>query len=85
MYVILETDEAWSIMTLVVSQVLDGVQMSDKGKDAAKKWRTDRAEGSALMVGLAEALNETLGTAIDEQTSKMVRRRGRWVSTKDWR
>jgi hypothetical protein len=85
MHLILESDEAWSIMTLVVSHVLDGVDLSEKGKDAVKKWRTDRAEGTALMVDLAEAMNESIGTVIDKQTSKMVRRKGRWVSTKDWR
>lgn len=85
MQVILETDEAWSIMMLVVSQVLDGVELSEKGKAAVKKWRTDRADGTALMVELAEAINATLGNVIDEQTSKIVRRRGRFVSTRDFR
>ena len=85
MQVILESDEAWSIMILVVSQVLDGVELSEKGKAAVKKWRTDRADGTAPMIELAEAMNATLGNVIDEQTSKIVRRRGRFVSTKDFR
>ena len=85
MQVILETDEAWSIMMLVVSQVLDGVELSEKGKAAVKKWRTDRADGTAPMVELAEAMNATLGNVIDERTSKIVRRRGRFVSTRDFR
>jgi hypothetical protein len=85
MQVILESDEAWSIMMLVASQVLDGVQLSEKGKTAVKKWRTDRADGTGPMFELAEAMNATLGNVIDEQTSKIVRRRGRFVSTKDFR
>jgi hypothetical protein len=85
MQVILEVDEAWSIMTLVVAQVLDNVELSEKGATAAKKWRSERADGTARMVELAEAMNGALGTVIDEQTSKMVRRRGRFVSTKDFR
>jgi hypothetical protein len=85
MQVILEVDEAWAIMTLVVSQVLDGVELTEKGKSAVKKWRSDRAEGTPLMTDLAEAMNGELGNVIDKQTSKLVRRKGRFVSTKDWR
>ena len=85
MRLILESDEAWSVMMLVVSQVLDGVQLSEKGKAAVRKWRSDRADGTAPMVELAEAMNATLGNVVDEQTRKLVRRRGRFVSTKDWR
>ena len=85
MQVILEIDEAWSIMTLVIAQVLDGVELSDKGKAIVKKWRSGHADGTAHMVELAEAMNATLGNVIDEQTRKIVRRRGRFVSTSDWR
>jgi hypothetical protein len=77
--VILETDEAWSIMTLVVSQVLDGVDLSEPGQAAVRKWRGDRADGSEAMHGLAEAMNEALGTAIDERTRRLIRRKGRYV------
>lgn len=85
MQVILEADEAWSIMMLVVSQVLDGVDLSDDGISAIKKWRTERADGSNAMVELAEAMNETMGNTIDERTTKLLRRKGRFVSTKDFR
>ena len=46
MQVILETDEAWSIMTLVVSQVLDQVDLSDEAKAVLRRWRTDHNDGS---------------------------------------
>jgi hypothetical protein len=78
---ILESDEAWSIMTLVVSQVLDGVELSEKGRAAVRKWRTDRADGTEAMNALAEELNAGLGNVIDEQTKKLIRRKGRYVST----
>jgi hypothetical protein len=65
--------------------VLDGVELSEKGKAAVRRWRSDRADGTAAMVELAEAMNATLGNVVDEQTRKLVRRRGRFVSTKDWR
>ena len=49
MQVILETDEAWSIMTLVVSQVLDQVDLTDEAKATLRRWRTDHNDGTAEM------------------------------------
>ncbi len=51
-------------MSLVVSQVLDGVELSDGGRDAIKKWRTDHAESSVAMRRLAEEMNATLESSI---------------------
>jgi hypothetical protein len=78
---ILESDEAWSVMMLVVSQVLDGVDLSDKGRAAVRKWRTDHADGTEAMNELADELNAALGNVIDERTKKLIRRKGRYVST----
>ncbi len=85
MRLILEADEAWSIMMLVVSQVVDGVELSDKGKAAVRKWRSDNADGTEAMNLLAEELNEALGNVIDERTRKLIRRKGRYVSSVDRR
>ena len=68
MQISLEPEEAWSIMTLVVSQVLDQVELSDDGKNAIRRWRSDRNEGTAEVSDLAVLLNETLGTVLDEKT-----------------
>ena len=64
MQVILDPDEAWSVMSLVVSQVLDGVELSDGARDAIKKWRTDHAEGSVPMRTLADEMNVALESSI---------------------
>lgn len=85
MRLILESDEAWSVMTLVVSQVLDGVELLDGGRDAVRKWRTEHAEGAEAMDRLAKAMNEALGNVIDERTRKLIRRKGRYVSSVDMR
>jgi len=37
------------------------------------------------MAGLAVAINEALGTYLDEKTTRMVRRRGRYISTRETR
>ena len=81
MRVILEADEAWSVMTLAVAQVLDGVDLSDQGRAAIRQWRTDRAQGAEAIHRLAEAMNEALGNVIDERTRKLIRRKGRFVSS----
>jgi hypothetical protein len=81
----LETDEAWSIMTLVVSQVVDGVELSKKGEAAVREWRKDRADGTEPMALLTEEINEALGNVMDERSKRLLRRKGRYVSSVDRR
>jgi hypothetical protein len=83
MQVILETDEAWSIMSLVVSQVLDQVDLSDEARAALRRWRSDHNDGTAEMSDLTVTLNEALGTVLDERTTRLIRRKGWYVSTKE--
>jgi len=83
MHVILETDEAWSLMSLIVSQIIDHAGVSATGKAGLRRWRIDRAVGTVEMDDLALALNETLGNIIDEKTTRMIRRRGRYVSSRE--
>ena len=83
MQVILETDEAWSIMSLVVSQVLDQVDLSDEGRASIRRWRSDRAEGTAELADLTVSMNEALGTVLDDRTTRLIRRKGWYVSSKE--
>lgn len=83
MQVILETDEAWSIMSLMVSQIIDQSGISADGKVKLRRWRSDRADGTVEMDALAVALNEGLGTVLDEKTTRLVRQKGWYVSTGD--
>jgi hypothetical protein len=83
MQVILETDETWSLMSLIVSQIVDRAGVSNEGKTALRRWRSDRAVGTVEMDDLALALNEALGNIIDEKTTRMIRRRGRYVSSRE--
>lgn len=85
MQVILEGEEAWSIMTLVVAQVLDQVELSDEGKNAVRRWRSDRNDGTAEMADLTVSMNEVLGTVLDDKTTRLIRRKGWYVSTKEER
>jgi len=83
MQIVLETDEAWSLMSVITSHVIDHSGVSPDGKSAIRRWRTDRAVGTVEMDDLAVAMNGALGTYLDEKTARMVRRRGRYISTKE--
>jgi hypothetical protein len=81
MQLILDTDEAWSIMSLVISQVLDQAELSEEGAAAIRRWRGDRVEGTGDMAELTVSMNEALGSQLDERTQRLIRRKGWYVST----
>ena len=83
MQIVLETDEAWSLMSVIASHVIDNSGVSPDGKSKIRRWRSDRSVGTVEMDDLAVAVNEALGTYLDEKTARMVRRRGRYISTRD--
>jgi hypothetical protein len=82
MQIVMETDEANSLMSVITSYVVDHADLSQDGKQRVRKWRTDRAMGSVEMDGLAAAMNEALGTYLDEKSDRQVRRKGRYTRTK---
>lgn len=82
MQIILDTDEAWSLMTIIVSQMIDKAGVSTDGKARLRKWRSDRADGTAEMATLTVSLNEALGSTLDEKTTRLIRRKGYYVSTR---
>ena len=81
MQIILDVDEAWSLMTTMVSQMIDKAGISGDGKAKLRKWRTDRAAGTAEMADLTVEMNEALGSTLDEKTTRLIRRKGYYVST----
>jgi len=83
MQVVLETDEAWSQMLVITSNIIDHSGISQDAKQKIRRWRSDRAEGTVEMDDLAVAMNAALGTIIDEKTTRTIRRQGRYISTRD--
>lgn len=81
MQIILDVDEAWSLMTIMVSQMIDKAGVSSDGKAKLRKWRTDHAAGTAEMGDLTVEMNEALGSSLDEKTTRLIRRKGYYVST----
>lgn len=82
MQIILDTDEAWSMMTTIVSQMIDKAGVSSDGKAKLRKWRTDRADGTVAMADLTVELNEAIGSSLDEKTTRLIRKKGYYVSTR---
>ena len=83
MQIVMESDEANSLMSVITSYVIDNAGLSQDGKARVRKWRADRATGSAEMDALAVVMNEALGTYLDEKTDRQVRRKGRYTRVKD--
>jgi len=83
MQIILELDEAWSLMSTITSYLIDKSGVSQDGKQVVRRWRTDRASGTVEMDHLAIALNEALCTYLDDKTARMVRQKGRYQSVRE--
>jgi len=76
MNVILNTDEAHAVLSLVSAQVLDHVDLSDAGRKAIRDWRRAHDIGRAGLEDFTESLNVAIGNYIDERTTRMMRVRG---------
>jgi hypothetical protein len=75
-HIILDEEEALSVLQLVTAQVVDGVELSEATVDAIRDWRNKTLErGSADLLNFATALNETLGNTIDDELKRTIRRR----------
>ena len=79
----MDVDEAWSLMSVITSYVIDNSGVSQDGKQKIRRWRSGRAEGTVEMDSLAVAMNGALGTYLDERMERTIRRRGRYMSTRE--
>ncbi|WP_322796205.1 hypothetical protein [Tepidiforma sp.] len=80
MIVLLEEPEAWSLMMLVSAVAVDNAGLSDEGKEAIRRWRSDRAEGTPMLSELTEALNKALNAHLDAKFMRRVKSKG-WYET----
>jgi hypothetical protein len=79
----LSQDEAWSLMTVITSHIVDRSGISQDGKQAVRRWRNARAEGSPAMIELADGINGTLAAYLGEKLDRTIRRKGRYVKAKE--
>jgi hypothetical protein len=80
MQIVIETDEAWSLMSTITSYIIDKSGVGQDGKQAVRKWRTDHSVGTVDMDRLAIAMNEAIGTHVDEKMARKVHSRGRYAT-----
>jgi hypothetical protein len=76
MNVILNVDEVQAVIALVTAQAIDNVALSSASKEAIRAWRREHDLGTKGLDEYAERFNAALGTRIDEQTTRFLRRRG---------
>ena len=80
MIVLLEPAEAWSLMLLVSAVATDNAEISLEGKEAIKRWRSDRPETSAELQKLTDDMNEALNAHIEAKFMRRVKSSG-WYET----
>ncbi|MCH8813948.1 MAG: hypothetical protein IH957_02445 [Chloroflexi bacterium] len=78
MQVILETDEAWSLISLITSYVIDNSGVSQDGKQRIRGWRGEH-DGTPKLEELTAAINGSLGSYGDEKTTRQIRKKGRFA------
>jgi hypothetical protein len=77
MILILEESEAWSLMMLVSAVAMDNADISFEAKEAIKRWRSDRKEGTPELTALTDALSDALNLQADDKFKRRVKNRGR--------
>jgi len=80
MIVMLEPPEAWSLMMLVSAVAIDNADLSNEGKEAIRKWRSEQSEGSPALESLTDALNKALNAHLDQKFLRRVKSKG-WYET----
>jgi len=75
----MEEGEAWSLVAVVTSYVVDDSGVSQEAKESIRQWRRKHAEGTVEMAALADGMNEAIGAFIEARTDRQVRKRGRYA------
>jgi hypothetical protein len=76
MIVLLEEPEAWSLMMLASAVAIDNAGLSNEGKEAIKRWRSDNGEKSPGLGKLTEAINGSLNSHIDAKFMRRIKTLG---------
>ncbi|MGI8551068.1 MAG: hypothetical protein ACR2PL_09850 [Dehalococcoidia bacterium] len=83
MQIILDNEETWSLMAVIASRIIDQAGLSPDGRVKVKRWRSDRTTGTGELADLTVEFNEALGSTLDEKTTKLIRQRGYYVSSRE--
>jgi len=81
MIVLLEEPETWSLMMLASAIAIDSADLSAEGKEAIRKWRSERTEQHPDIVTLTENVNKALNARLDTKFLRRVKTRGSRAET----
>lgn len=81
MIVLLEEPEAWSLMMLVSAVAVDNADLSPAGKEAIRKWRSERPETSPEMGKLTDAINGSLNAHLEASFMRRIKQTGGRAAT----
>ena len=76
MIVLLEEPEAWSLMMLVSAVAIDNADISEDGKEAIRRWRSDRPETSDELKSLTDEINKALNSRLDAKFLRRIKQTG---------
>jgi hypothetical protein len=82
MIVLLEEPETWSLMMLATAVAIDNADISDEGKEAIRRWRSDRNEKSPELEKLGEAINRAMNARLDAKFMRRVKQKGRYETVR---
>jgi hypothetical protein len=75
MKVELDNDEAWNLMSHVVSRLLDEVQLSDSDRARIRRWKSDEMRvTSQEMRVVTQKINEDLALSLERKTKSQLRK-----------
>lgn len=81
MIVLLQEQEAWSLMMLVSAVAIDNSGITEEGKEAIRRWRSERGEKSPALEDLTDALNAAMNAHIDTKFTRRRKVRGKRAET----
>ena len=76
MIVLFEEPEAWSLMMLASAVAIDNADLSDKGKEAIRRWRTECGEKSDALKKLTDDINKAVNAHLDAKFLRRVKLTG---------
>jgi hypothetical protein len=80
MILLLEPPETWSLMLLATAVAIDNADLSPEGKEAIRRWRSDRPETSDEIAALTDEVNKSMNAHIEAKFFRRVKSTG-WYET----
>lgn len=81
MIVLLEEPEVWSLMMLVSAVAVDNAELTEEGKEAIRRWRSARNDGSDALTELTDGVNGAMYKHLDDKFMRRVKTQGGRAAT----